>query len=104
MMRSSVVTGLIVAVLVGCSSVPDPAIRIEVTGRVIVTGSEPHAILVLDTDKAYYQLVGEHAEELWRLQGRQVTVAGRVVRRALGPGFPARLEVDDFQVLQVPKS
>ena len=68
-MRSSVVTGLIVAVLVGCSSVPDPAIGIEVTGRVIVTGSEPYAILVLDTDQAYYQLVGERADELWRLLG-----------------------------------
>ena len=104
MTRSSVVAGLIVAALVACSSVPDPATGIEVTGRVIVTGSEPHTILVLDTEEAYYQLVGEHADALWRLQGRQVTVRGRVVGRAHGPGFPARLEVDDFQVLPVPKS
>ena len=34
-------------------------------------------------------LAGEHAAELWGLQQRSVTVRGRVVRQAYGPGFPA---------------
>ena len=77
---------------------------IAATGRVIVTGSAPHVLLVLESDTGAYELVGDHAAELWSLQGRQVTVRGRVVREAHGPGFPARLEVDDFEILEVAES
>ena len=107
MTRSGVLSGLVVAVLMGCASLPDstdPAQGIAATGRVIVTGSAPHVLLVLETDRGGYELVGDHAAELWSLQGRQITVRGRVVREARGPGFPARLEVNDFEISQESES
>ena len=70
---------------------------ITVSGRVTVTGSESHVLLVIVTDDVHYELVGELAEELRKLQQRRVTVRGRIVRPTTdGPGFPARLEVAEY--------
>ena len=72
------------------------ALPVELSGRVVVTGSEPNVMLVIVTDDTHYELVGELAEELRKLQQRQVTVRGRIVRQALDPGSPAWLAVDGF--------
>lgn len=76
----------------------EPAPSITVTGRVTVTGSEPHVQLVIVTGKETYELVGAAAETLLGLQQRRVTVRGRVVREAAGPGFPAQLRVESYAV------
>ena len=75
--------------LLACTSSPDPegqvhehAETITVSGRVTVTGSEPHVMLVIVTDDVHYELVGDLADELRRLQQRHVTVRGRIVRPA----------------------
>ena len=89
--------------LLACTSSPEPGGQVQsqietisVSGRVTVTGSEPHVLLVIVTDDVHYELVGEVTEELWKLQQRQVTVRGRIVRQALGPGLPSRLAVDEY--------
>lgn len=70
---------------------------ITVSGRVVATGSDPHVTLVVITEaNEQYELVGARAEPLWHLQQRPVTVRGRIVQQALGPGFPAQLEVDSY--------
>lgn len=76
----------------------EEAASITVTGRVTVTGSEPHVQLVIVTGKETYELVGTAAETLLGLQQRRVTVRGRVVREAAGPGFPAQLRVESYAV------
>ena len=82
---------------------PEQDEMIAVTGRVVVTGSDPLVILVIVTDgDDKYELVGEQADPLWDLQQRQVTVRGRVVQEAVGPGFPAQLEVDSYTVARDP--
>lgn len=118
MMRAGAALGLAAGVLLACASdadqpaapaaaaapggsaEPAPAESRElltVTGRVVATGSDPFVILVIVTGaNEQYELVGERAGPLWDLQQRQVTVRGRVVREASGPGFPAQLEVDSF--------
>ena len=43
----------------------------------------PYVLLVIVTEAGdEYELVGEHATDLWRLQQRHVTVHGRLVRQA----------------------
>ena len=70
----------------------------EITGRVTAIGSDPFVLLVIVTDaEDEYELVGEPAEALWDVQQRRVTVRGRVVRPARGPGFPAQFEVDSYR-------
>ena len=93
-----------VLTLLACTSSPEPGERkldqaesITVSGRVTVTGSEPHVLLVIVTDDVHYELVGDLADELRHLQQRHVTVRGRIVRPALpAPGFPARLAVKAY--------
>ena len=90
--------------LIGCTSSPEPGNReqdqaktISVSGRVTVTGSEPHVMLVIVTDDGPYELVGDLAEDLRHLQQQYVAVRGQIVRPALRvPGFPARLAVEAY--------
>ena len=99
MMRAGVAATLGAGVLLACASLPDSsatAALIAVTGRVTVTGSDPGVTLVIVTETEEYELVGDRAEDLWRLQQRYVTVHGRVVRQAYGPGYPARLKVEFY--------
>ena len=72
---------------------------IAVAGRVVVTGSDPFVTLVIVTGaNEQYELVGEQADPLWDLQQRRVTVRGRIVQPASGPGFPAQLEVASYSL------
>ena len=106
MTRAGAAVALSAGVLLACASpaeeeptAGDPAAQdqvIELTGRVTVTGSAPRTILVLVTETDHYEIVGDLAPELRRLQQLQVTVRGRVVREAAGPGFPAQLQVDSY--------
>ena len=85
------------------TAAPESEEMVAVTGRVVVTGSDPFVILVIVTHTdAEYELVGEQADPLWDLQQLQVTVRGRVVQEASGPGFPAQLHVDSFTVARDP--
>ncbi len=92
------------SVLLACASPSepsDPKADVEVTGTVIVTGSHRDTRLVIAvTNSEAYELIGDHAADLWGLQQRRVTVRGRVVREARGPGLPAQLEVDSYSVLR----
>ena len=107
---------LLAGVLLACASAAEPSdppapapeppeppqvgAAVEVGGRVVAVGSEPHVLLVVVTqDGAEYELVGELAAELWSLQQRRVRVRGHVVQPAYGPGFPARLEVAEYTLL-----
>ena len=104
---------LVAGVLLACASAAEPSdppasapepgepaqvgAAVEVSGRVVAVGSEPHVLLVVVTEAgAEYELVGELAAELWGLQQRHVHVRGRVVQPAYGPGFPAQLEVGEY--------
>ena len=90
--------------LLACASSPEPGGQgldqpetISVSGRVTVTGSAPHVLLVIVADDVHYELVGALADELRHLQQRHVTVRGRIVRPARpAPGFPARLSVETY--------
>ena len=106
MTRVGAAVALSAGVLLACASpaeeqtvAPDPPRSdqfIELTGRVTVTGSAPLTILVLVAEADHYEIVGDLAPELRKLQQLHVTVRGRVVREAVGPGFPARLQVVSY--------
>ena len=102
MIRASSVAVIVIALL-ACKSPSELRVsgaerdqQIEVSGRVTVAGAAPQVMLVLVADNAYYELVGYAAKELWNLQQRHVTVRGRLIRQAMGPGSPARIEVEYF--------
>jgi len=79
---------LIAAVLLACASSSEsaePADGLVLTGKVVGNGAPPIVTLLFVTETDRYQLVGDLAEEIWRLQQRRVTVRGRVVCRRRGP-------------------
>lgn len=106
MTRASAAVALSAGILLACASPaeeqtvapdpPQPDQVIELTGRVAVTGSAPLTILVLVTETGHYEIVGDLAPELRKLQQLHVTVRGFIVRDAAGPGFPAQFQVDSY--------
>ena len=101
-MIRAVLPATLSVLLLSCASFPQSRMSqeqedpIEVSGRVTAIGSAPHVKLVIVTDTTHYELVGDLSDDLWKLQQRIVTVHGRIVQQAAGPGFPARLAVDKF--------
>lgn len=64
-------------------------------GTLSVRGNEPHTQLIIITpDGKSYELTGPFSQQLRRHQYKTVTVGGRLVSPAAGPGFPAKVEVD----------
>ena len=111
MRRTGAAMALSAGVLLACASPEDRAAApdrpesdpvIEVIGDVMVAGSERDTMLVIVTKTEQYELVGDLAAELRRLQPFGVTVRGRVVRQAAGPVFPAQLQVDSYTLAQRP--
>ena len=101
-MRNPVVAAL-GAVVLACASSSVSSERdagIVVTGTVITSGPPPYVRLVVVTEGDPYELVGDRAEGLWRLQQRRVTIRGHVVRAADPPDVPAQLEVHSYTVLR----
>ena len=111
MTRSGATVALSAGLLLACASPENRAATsdrpesdpvIKVIGDVMVTGSERDTVLVIVTETERYELVGDLAAELWRLQPFGVTVRGRVVRQAAGPVFPAQFQVDSYTLAQRP--
>jgi len=65
-------------------------------GKVAVAGNEPFSYLSLRTSEGTaYRLTGEAAAGLERdYQGRRVSLEGKILEEAAGPGHPARFEVE----------
>lgn len=106
MIRTGAALVLSAVGLLACASSADQpatAAAIAVTGRVTTIGSEPRITLVIVSDNEEYELIGDQVKDLWHLQQRYVTVTGRVVREAYGPGFPTQLEVNNFRVYSSPR-
>ncbi|MCP4134417.1 MAG: hypothetical protein GY754_25820 [bacterium] len=68
----------------------------SIHGKVAVKGSEPftYLALVID-DHNSFKIVGKLSQEISsKYQGKYIKVTGKIVRKAVGPGFPAELEVE----------
>ncbi len=68
---------------------------IEVKGRILLQGSEPHTNLIIKTeDGISYKIIGELEKKLRDNHQREVLVLlGCVRTKAKGPGFPTQFEV-----------
>ena len=78
----------------------DPG-TIEASGRVIASGADVDAMLLLATEVETYELVRDHEAELWELQYHFVTLRGRLVART--DTGPPRLDVEAYTVVAEPQ-
>jgi hypothetical protein len=67
------------AAMLGAGSLKMGADEIQVTGRVYVMGNEPFTVVAIELDDGkVYALVGDQEKKLRTLQGKRVTVRGRL--------------------------
>ena len=83
--------GLSLIVLIGCSQ--DNLMELE--GRVAMKGSSPHAYLSIKDAKSQksYKIQNQAMFDLSQKQNQTVKVKALLVKEAIGPGFPAVIEV-----------
>ena len=80
---------------------PEP---MQIMGKISVKGHMPFPYLCLTTTgNVEYRLVGPMEEKIWRnMQQRVLTVEGRIIKKAVGPGFPAEFEVVKIRTVHSP--
>jgi len=89
---------LILLGTLGAGSMKDKE-EIQVTGRIYVMGNEPFTqVAIQQDDGKVYALTGEYDREFRRLQGKRVTVKGKLRGKA-NRGIDA-IDVKSFQFLE----
>ncbi|MBN2735742.1 MAG: hypothetical protein JXR70_02095 [Spirochaetales bacterium] len=64
-----------------------------VQGRISVRGNEPNTMLTIETSHGVLEITGPLKQQIWQnYQGQEIKIRVKLVREALGPGFPARVE------------
>ncbi|UPT78392.1 hypothetical protein MN086_04405 [Sulfurovum sp. XGS-02] len=85
----------LIGLFVGCAQ--DNVMELE--GRVAVKGSEPHTYLSIKDSKSQqsYKIQNQAKFDLEKKQNQTVKIKAVLIKEALGPGFPAVIEVVEAQ-------
>jgi hypothetical protein len=72
---------------------------IELEGRVAMKGSSPHTYLSIKDSKSQksYKIQNQAKFDLMKKQNQMVKVKAVLIKEAVGPGFPAVIEVVEVQ-------
>jgi hypothetical protein len=85
----------LIGVLMGCAQEN----MMELEGRVAVKGSEPHTYLSIKDTKTQksYKIQNQAKFDLMKKQNQTVKVKAVLIKEAIGPGFPAVVEVVEVE-------
>ncbi len=75
-----------------------------IRGKISVKGNEPFTYLCLTTEiGTEYRISGQYLELIWRKhQMQMVELKGEIVKKAIGPGFPARFNASEILSVKSP--
>ncbi|RLD40312.1 MAG: hypothetical protein DRI88_13760 [Bacteroidetes bacterium] len=75
----------------GCTQSND----LDLEGRLAVKGSSIHTYLVIEDQKSHknYKIQNKESFNLMKRQKQTVKIKAKLVKEAIGPGFPAVIEV-----------
>jgi len=78
-------------VMMGCAQNGD----LELEGGLYIKGSGPHTYLVIEDQKSHksYKIQNAKGFNLLKRQKEVVRLKAKLVKKAVGPGFPAVVEV-----------
>ncbi len=81
----------LIGLFVGCAQ--DNMMELE--GRVAMKGSEPHTYLSIKDSKSQksYKIQNQAKFDLMKRQNQTLKVKAVLIKEAIGPGFPAVIEV-----------
>jgi len=90
-----ILIGLSLVGFLGCAQ--DNVMELE--GRVAMKGSSPHTYLSIKDSKSQksYKISNQAKFDLMRKQNQTVKVKAVLLKEAIGPGFPAVIEVVEVQ-------
>lgn len=80
----------------GGTTAPEENDAAEINGQISMKGSMPNTYLALSTESGKeYKITGPLKEKLAAdYQYKEVTLAGEIVKEAVGPGFPAEFRAE----------
>jgi len=86
-----IIIGLSLIGLIGCAQ--DNSMELE--GRVAVKGSSPHTYLSIKDSKSHksYKIQNQEKFDLMKKQNQTVKIEAILIKEAIGPGFPAVIDV-----------
>jgi len=90
-MKKYIILGLITLSFVSCAN----STELELEGRLAVKGSSVHTYLVIEDKKSHknYKIQNKESFNLMNRQKQTVKIKAKLVKEAIGPGFPAVIEV-----------
>jgi len=100
-MRSLTAIALLLVLfgIIGAGSMKGEKEEIQATGRIYVMGNEPFTEVAIQVDDGkIYALTGEYDKQLRRLQGKRLSVVGKLGGKT--PRGAEAIEVKSFQVLE----
>ena len=89
--------GLAALGCMGCTQSND----LDLEGRLAVKGSSVHTYLVIEDKKSHksYKIQNKDNFNLINRQKQTVKIKAKLIKEAIGPGFPAEIEV--LEVIEV---
>jgi len=94
-MRQKIITFLCTVGLFGCTQ----SESIELQGRIAMKGSATHTYLTIYDQKTHksYKITNKEAFDLMRKQNQTIKLEAKLIKEAIGPGFPAVIEVTEVK-------
>jgi len=71
----------------------------ELQGRIAMKGSATHAHLTIYDQRTHksYKIKNKEAFDLMRKQNQTIKLEAKLIKEAIGPGFPAVIEVTEVK-------
>lgn len=90
-MKKYIVMVLTVMALMGCSKSDE----LSMEGKILLKGSMPHSYLVIEDNKTHkdYKIKNNTSFNLMHRQKEIVIIKAKLIKKSIGPGFPAIIEV-----------
>ena len=78
-----------------CAQNELPSNRVNLQGIVYVKGSAPHTYVVIEEQQSHknYKVRNPERFHLMEQQKKSLNVEAIIVKEAIGPGFPAEIEI-----------
>jgi hypothetical protein len=70
-----------------------------IEGKIFLKGSEPHTYLVIEDDQSHkvYKIKNKNSFDLMHKQKQFIKFKVRLLKEAIGPGYPALVEIIDIE-------
>ena len=94
-MKKYMVMALTVMALMGCSKSDE----LSMEGKIAMKGSMPHTYLVIEDKQSHkdYKIQNSQSFNLMHRQKEIIKIKAKLLKKAVGPGFPAVIEVLEVQ-------